>query len=194
RECAGSVGASFVVTVEEGERLSRPCGGMEGVARTWLPRFERRQIDTDPRRAEMDRGQEIQAQLDEVGELLAIDGIGEEMGGDQPNPAQTSCRAADAFELRQVEAVCVSQDHALDPTATVDEQTDPAIELAGEVEHLAREGGGDDSVGGDAAFAEALQQFDVARLERGGITEDYGHGGVCPSSTRKATASACWAR
>ena len=186
-----------VVAAEHAERHARESADDEHVGAARRRRGEAGEVDLHAGRAAVDRGDEIEAQLGEVGELLAGQRVGHEVRDDQTNAAQTAALTAYAREFREREAVGVAQDHALDPAAAIDEQAELAVEHLREVEQVAGEHGRDDVVGRDLARAEALQRPRLAALEIRGVAVDglgAAHGeslSLLPSRTRRATAIAC---
>jgi hypothetical protein len=74
-------------------------------------------------------GEEVEAELGEVGELLDGRGVGDEVGEDQADAAEAAALAAHAGELGEGEGVGVAEDDALDAAAAVDEEAELASEL-----------------------------------------------------------------
>jgi hypothetical protein len=122
----------------------------------------------------MHRGDQVEAQLGEVGELLAVEGLGHEVREDQPNAAQTSIRAAHAIELGQLEAVSVPEDDAL--TRPRRSMNKPIRRLSSWASSSrSRASAGLITIGGpDAARQASASCANVARLEVRGVAVD-GH-------------------
>jgi hypothetical protein len=64
----------------------------------------------------------------------------------------------------------VADDDVLDVPPAVDERADLPVDLGGELREGARELGGDDLIGRDAAAVEVEKPFLFARLEAGGVS------------------------
>ena len=101
---------------------------------------------------------------------------------------QAAIGPAHAIELGQLQAVGVAEDHPLDATATIDEQTDATVELVGQLEQVAGQRTRDHAVGRQAPLADTRECSGLARLEvRGVAVNDVAHGlrvGVGPRLTR----------
>src|SRR5690606_11918274 len=65
-------------------------------------RLHAREIDLDAAWAVVQRRDQIEAQLGEIGELLTIERVRDEVGGDQTNAAKPAVRTTHALELRQL--------------------------------------------------------------------------------------------
>ncbi len=118
----GGGGGSLVrsrrqVGAERRDRDARPGADREHLGGAGRGRGEAGEVELDAGGAAVDGGDEVEAQLGEVGQLLARERVGHQVGDDQADAAEAAERAADAGELRQAEAVRVAEDDRLDLTA-----------------------------------------------------------------------------
>ena len=77
----------------------------------------------------MDGGHAVEPQLGEVRQLLAVEGIGEQVREDEADAAEAAGDAANAGELGQLHRGRRTDDDALHTAATIDKEPDASVEL-----------------------------------------------------------------
>ena len=81
----------------------------------------------------LDRDHRVELQQCQVGEVFVRESIGSKRALDETNTSEAGGTGASRPEVRNVDAVRVTDDDLLDLTAAVDEQTDSPPGIAGEL-------------------------------------------------------------
>ena len=75
---------------------------------------------------ELDGGDEIEPQADEVDEIVAREGLAADVRVDEPQPAEASLGGAQAADVGEIELAGVADDDGVDLAGAVDEDADLA--------------------------------------------------------------------
>ncbi|MBH24776.1 MAG: hypothetical protein CMH57_10055 [Myxococcales bacterium] len=121
---------------------------------------------------DLDADDGVEAELGEVGEVVAGEGVALQVGADQAEAAEAPGARALPPDVGEVEAVDVTDGDVLDLALAVDEDADDAVELLGEEGELGRELLGEELIVEDAAPIEALKLALLAALEARGVAVD----------------------
>jgi hypothetical protein len=108
------------------------------------------------------RGDEIEAEQGEVGEIVAGQALVAQMSVDQAQAAEATRRAAQAADVGQPQPRRVADGDVLDGPAPVDQDADLAVELAGQLRHVGGELVGDDLAGRDPSSVDTFEGTDLA--------------------------------
>ncbi len=108
---------------------------------------------------ELDGGDEVEAQPDEVDQVVAGQRLAVQVGVDEAQAAEAAFGGAQAADVREHELRGVAHDDGVDLAGPVDEDADLASRLERHGGESSRELGGREIVGGDAAAVEALERL-----------------------------------
>jgi hypothetical protein len=120
-------------------------------------------------RIDGDRGDRVEPQQAEVGQVVARERLAAQVRVDEANAAQPARTAAEPPEIRQHDLRGVADHDVLDRAAAVDQHADLAMQAGGERAELRRQFGGHDVGRRDAAPVQAFQRLDLARLQAVGV-------------------------
>ena len=112
-----------------------------------------------------DRGDRVEPEQREIGEIVARQRFAAQVGVNEPQAAEPAVAAADTAEVGQHDLRGVADDHVLDRAAAIDQHADLAMQLRRLCRELRRELRRDDLGRSDATAVQPLQRLDLARLE-----------------------------
>src|SRR5690606_24477437 len=100
---AGRRRSTRIVRSDMSDRRPRERLGRVGLA-GMSAGAENRGVDLNSGRSVVEGGDQIETQLAEIGELLAVEGLGDQMREHEPHTAKASLCSTNALELRQIDA------------------------------------------------------------------------------------------
>ena len=142
-------------------RLGGPGGGGDEVG----------DLDVEPLPVERgeERGDEVEPEERQVGQVVAGERLAPEMGMDEAQPPEELAAEGKVGEFRDEEAPLVADDDVLHGAGAADEDPDLAAGLLGEFGHPPGQFVADDLLHRDAAAVEPFQPVDLAFLETGQV-------------------------
>ncbi len=173
RQSGGQV-RLFSVDVRQGVRL--PVGAVAVGGNQMRPVQDARQAVLQ----HAHRGHQVQAQQRQVGEVVAGERLGLEVGVDQAQAAQTDLPGTGPADVRKFQLLRVPHHYLLHLALAVQQDTDLAVGLARDFREVAGQLGADNLVGGDAATVGVTQALQLAGLEPEGIAGDVVQAGLSP--------------
>jgi hypothetical protein len=125
-----------------------------------------------PVRQDLDHGDQVEPQEREVVQVVVRERLPLEMGMDEPQAAEAPDAAAQASDVRQLEALGVSDHDVADRSVAGDEDADLAAELARDFGQMAGELGRDYLGRVDPAPEGALECADFGSLYASNVAVD----------------------
>ena len=162
-------GAEVEVEQRRRRRLEVLDRGIVGVGGT-----QRRGVGQagEPIGQRRDRDHRIESQEREVGEIVAGERLGAQMGVDAAQSAQAPAPGAHPAPIRQLDRARVAHHHVGDGAGPIDQHADLAPGLAGQLGEVPREFLGDQAIGRNLPPEEAFELSDLAGLQPMGVSED----------------------